>query len=66
MNAPTKKQVIALATKAARMTVEDFEIGGFAIPKNIEESITDKYLFCYYLVKFAQEQERERINQSKG
>ena len=47
------------------MTVDDFAINGFAIPKNIEESITDKYLFCYYLVKFAQEQERERINQSK-
>lgn len=62
---PTREQVRSLTTKAVRMTVDDFAINGFAIPKNIEESITDKYLFCYYLVKFAQEQERERINQIK-
>ena len=34
---------------------------GFAIPKDIEANITEKYEFIYYLVKFAQEQERERI-----
>jgi hypothetical protein len=61
MNEPTREQVRSLTTQAVRMTVDDFAINGFAIPKNIEESITDKYLFCYYLVKFAQEQERERI-----
>lgn len=42
------------------MTVDDFAINGFAIPKDIEANITEKYWFIYYLVKFAQEQERER------
>ena len=60
MSGPTREQVRSLTTQAVRMTVDDFAINGFAIPKDIEANITEKYEFIYYLVKFAQEQERER------
>jgi len=41
------------------MTANDSAINGFSIPKDVEVNITEKYEFIYYLVKFAQEQERE-------
>ena len=59
MSGPTREQVRSLTTQAVRMTVDDFAINGFAIPKDIEANITEKYWFIYYLVKFAQDQERE-------
>ena len=43
------------------MTADDFSINEFSIQKDIEVNITEKYEFIYYLVKFAQDQERERI-----
>jgi len=61
MSGPTREQVRSLTTQAIRMTADDFSIAGFSIPKDTEVDITEKYEFIYYLVKFAQEQERERI-----
>lgn len=63
MSGPTREQVRNLTTRAVRMTVDDFSINGFSIPKDIEVNITEKYEFIYYLVKFAQEQEREACAQ---
>ena len=61
MSGPTREQVRNLTTRAIRMTANDSAINGFSIPKDVEVNITEKYEFIYYLVKFAQEQERERI-----
>ena len=61
MSGPTREQVRSLTTQAIRMTADDFAIAGFSISKDTEVDITEKYEFIYYLVKFAQEQERERI-----
>lgn len=59
MSGPTREQVRNLTMRAVRMAVEDFPIAGFSSLKDVEVDITEKYEFIYYLVKFAQEQERE-------
>ena len=59
MTIPTREQVRALVSRAIRLTVDDSKIVGFAITPSIDEAITNKYEFVYYLVKFAQEEERE-------
>ena len=63
MSGPTREQVRNLTTQAIRMTADDSAINGFSSLKDVEVDITEKYEFIYYLVKFAQEQEREECAQ---